>query len=32
MYDALPAGRYDLVFVSRGREITRRSFQLLPAE
>jgi len=32
MYDALPVGRYDLVFVSRGREITRRSIQLLPAE
>ncbi|MFP6763318.1 MAG: HTTM domain-containing protein [Planctomycetaceae bacterium] len=31
MYDALPVGQYDLVFVSRGREITRRSFELLPA-
>lgn len=32
LFDALPPGKYDLVFQSRGKEITRRTFELLPAE
>jgi hypothetical protein len=31
LFDALPPGRYDLVFKSRGMEVSRRSIQLLPA-
>lgn len=32
LFEALPVGKYDLVFQSRGREITRRTFELLPAK
>lgn len=32
LYDALPPGKYDLVFQSRGKEITRRTFELLPTD
>ena len=32
LFDALPPGKYDLVFQSRGKEITRRTFELLPSD